>query len=149
MLHREIMPTTWLLIAIILMVALRLLLPQPLIVPQPWHLVGVIPLALGVLINLAADGALRRAATTVKPYEEPSALIKAGAFRVSRNPMYLGFVGILFGVGLLLRAALSFAVVPVFAILMDRGYIAVEERALAGKFGSRWDAYRRGTRRWV
>jgi protein-S-isoprenylcysteine O-methyltransferase Ste14 len=149
MLHRDIMPTTWLLVAIILMVALRLLLPQPLIVPQPWHLVGLVPLALGVLINLVADGALRQAATTVKPYEEPSALIEGGAFRASRNPMYLGFVSILLGVGLLLRTALPFAVVPAFAILMDRGYIAIEERALAGKFGSRWDAYRRGTRRWV
>jgi protein-S-isoprenylcysteine O-methyltransferase Ste14 len=148
-LHREIMPTTWLLVAIILMAALRLLLPQPLIVPQPWHLVGLVPLALGVLINLVADGALRQAATTVKPYEEPSALIEGGAFRASRNPMYLGFVSILLGVAVLLRTAAPFVVLPAFAILMDRAYISVEERMLAERFGARWEAYRRCTRRWV
>lgn len=147
--HRKIMPTAWLLVAILLMVALRLALPAPAIVPRPWHLLGLVPLVLGVAINLIADGAFRQAATTVKPYEDPSALIETGAFRVSRNPMYLGFVGILLGVALLLRTLAPFVVVVAFAILMDRGYIAVEERMLAARFGSRWDAYRRVTRRWV
>ena len=147
--YRKIMPTTWLLIAVVLMVALRLLLPVPAIIPRPWHLIGLIPLALGVAVNLVADGAFRRAATTVKPYEEPSTLIETGAFRLSRNPMYLGFVLILLGTGVLLRAALPFVVVPAFALLMDRGYIAHEERALAERFGSRWEAYRGATRRWL
>ena len=147
--YRKIMPTTWLLVGILLTVALRLLLPVPAVVPRPWHLLGLIPLALGVVANLSADGAFRRAATTVKPYEEPSALIEAGAFRVTRNPMYLGFVLILLGVAALLRAAAPFVVVPAFAILMDRGYIAHEERALAERFGPRWEAYRGATRRWL
>jgi len=147
--YRTIMPTTWLLIGIVLMVGLRLLVPAPPIVPSPWHLVGLIPLALGGAINLMADGDFRRATTTVKPYEQPTTLIESGVFGVTRNPMYLGFVLILLGAGVLLRAPAPFVVVPAFALLMERGYIAHEESALAKVFGGRWEAYRRTTRRWL
>lgn len=146
---QKVMPTAWLLIAIAAMIALHFLLPVMTIVPPLWNLLGIIPLALGVIVNLVADRAFHRARTTVKPFEESSALITDGVFRFSRNPMYLGFVLVLLGIAVLVRTLTPYGVVIAFAIWTDRTYVAVEERMLAEKFGAQWEAYRRRTRRWI
>lgn len=146
---KRIMPTTWLLTAIVAMVALHFLLPVTTVVPSLWNLLGIIPLALGVIINLVADRAFHQARTTVKPFEESSALITDGVFRISRNPMYLGFVLVLLGIAVLVRTLTPYAVVVAFAIWTDRMYVAVEERMLAARFGAQWEAYRQRTRRWI
>jgi len=146
---QKTMPTTYLLISIVVMTALHFLFPAMRIVPPLWNLLGLVPLALGVTINLVADKAFHQANTTVKPFEESSALITHDVFRVSRNPMYLGFVLILIGIAVLMRSLTPYAVVPAFAILMDRMYITVEEGMLAEKFGAEWEKYRQSTRRWL
>ncbi len=146
---KNVMPTTYLLIAIVVMVALHFLFPVVRIIPPLWNLLGMIPLVLGVIINLIADQAFHKANTTVKPFDESTALIREGVFRISRNPMYLGFVLILIGIALLLRSLTPYVIVVAFAILMDRMYIRVEERMLAEEFGTEWEEYKRNTRRWL
>jgi protein-S-isoprenylcysteine O-methyltransferase Ste14 len=145
----QVMPTMWLLLALVATIALHFLFPVMRIVPAPWNLLGTVPVVVGVAINLVADGAFRKVKTTVRPFQESSSLIVDGAFRISRNPMYLGFVLILIGVAVLLGSLAPFAVVLAFAILMDRAYISVEERMLAARFGAEWEAYRQTTRRWL
>jgi len=146
---KRTMPTTYLLISIIVMTVLHSLFPAMRIIPPLWNLLGLVPLALGVIINLVADKAFHKANTTVKPFEESSALITQGVFRASRNPMYLGFVLILIGIAVLMRSLTPYVVVLAFAILIDRMYITVEERMLAEKFGTEWEEYRQSTRRWL
>jgi protein-S-isoprenylcysteine O-methyltransferase Ste14 len=143
------MPTTYLAGAIVGMVILHLLLPLARVVPSPWSYLGVIPLGVGVALNLVADRAFKRAATTVKPFEQPSALVVTGAFRLSRNPMYLGFVLLLGGLAMLLGSLAPFAIVAAFAVAMDRLFIRLEEPALAARFGADWLAYRSRVRRWI
>ena len=145
----RLMPTSWLLIALVAMAALRLVFPIATVIPGPWGLAGIVLLALGVAMNLAADRAFHKAGTTVKPFEESSALLTSGVFRLTRNPMYLGFVLILAGVAALLGSLTPWLVVPAFAVLIDRMYITVEERMLAAKFGPAWQEYSRKTRRWL
>jgi protein-S-isoprenylcysteine O-methyltransferase Ste14 len=143
------MPITYLLVAIVLCVALHFLVPVLHIVPTPWNLVGGIPVVFGVWINISADQALKRARTTVKPFEEPAVLIQEGIYRVSRNPMYLGFVSILIGISILLGTVSPFIVVLLFPLLMELIYIRIEERMLAEKFGVQWEQYRARVRKWI
>jgi len=131
------------------LIALHFLFPGIRIIPPLWNLLGVIPLTLGVTINLVTDKAFHKAHTTVKPFEESSVLITNSAFRISRNPMYLGFVLILIGIAFLVGTLTPYVVVLAFAILMDRMYIIVEERMLAAKFGAEWEEYKQRTRRWL
>lgn len=76
-------------------------------------------------------------------------MVTTGVFRITRNPMYLGFVLILLGIGSFMGSLTSFAVIPVLAVLMDVVFIKVEERMLEEKFGERWLTYRSEVRRWV
>ena len=146
---KKIMPPTWLLVSIVVMLTFHFLFPVTLMIPRLWNLLGLIPMFLGVAINLSADKAFHQVKTTVKPFEESSALVTNGAFRISRNPMYLGMVLILTGIALLLSSFSPFLIIPLFAILIDRTYIRAEERMLTEKFGTIWEAYKAKTRRWL
>ena len=89
---KKVLPPTYLWISIAIMLILNFLLPLTKIIPWPWNLLGIFPLACGIALNLIADNAFRAAKTTVKPFEESTALVTSGVFRISRHPMYLGFV---------------------------------------------------------
>ena len=143
------MPTSWLLIAILVMGSLHFLFPVTGIVPQYWNLSGLIFISAGVIVNLMADKAFRQAHTTVRPFEQSTALITGGVFRISRNPMYMGFILILTGVALILRSLSPFLVIFGFGLLMNELYIRIEEKNLARKFGRAWEQYKTKTRRWL
>jgi protein-S-isoprenylcysteine O-methyltransferase Ste14 len=69
-----------------------------------------------------------------QPGEESAALITTGVFRITRNPMYLGYVLILIGVALIVTSVTPYAVIAVFAILMDRVFMRVEEQMLGKQY---------------
>lgn len=145
---RKIMPTAYLLIALLAMLALNFLWPGVEITPAPWNLLGLAPVGFGLWINLAADRVIHQAKTTVKPFEEPSALITHSVYGISRNPMYLGFAAILIGIAILLKTVTPYLIVVIFVFLMDRMFIQIEEQNLARKFGKAWLEYKGKVRRW-
>jgi protein-S-isoprenylcysteine O-methyltransferase Ste14 len=144
-----VLPPTYLLASLLVMVALHFLLPAAYIILMPWNILGIVPLACGLVINAIADSAFHRVKTTVKPFEGPTTLITSGVYRISRHPMYLGFVLILIGVAAILGSLTPWGVIPIFAVLMDRVFIVVEERTLEEKFGRAWSEYKQEVRRWV
>ena len=146
---KKVLPPTYLLVAIVLMLALHFLLPVYKIVPTPWNLLGILPLVCGIALNLIADKAFHQVQTTVKPFEESTALLTTGVFRLTRNPMYLGYLLILLGVALIVRSVTPYAVILVFAVLMGRVFIRVEEQMLEKQFGQDWVEYAQEVRRWV
>jgi protein-S-isoprenylcysteine O-methyltransferase Ste14 len=146
---KKILPPTYLLAALALMVALHLLLPGPRLLSGLFTLLGLVPLLAGVAINLVADGAFKRLGTTVKPGAESTTLVTTGVFRLSRNPMYLGFVLVLVGVALQLGTLTPWIVVLAFVVLMDVLFIRPEEDMLEETFGQAFLDYKRRTRRWL
>jgi protein-S-isoprenylcysteine O-methyltransferase Ste14 len=84
----KMMPTTWLLIAMLAMLTLHFVAPVRKIIPPGWNLLG-----LGMIIN------------------ESSALVTDDAFHVTRNPMYLGFVLTLIEIAVLVRSLTPYAVI--------------------------------------
>jgi protein-S-isoprenylcysteine O-methyltransferase Ste14 len=107
--------------------------------------------ATGVMLALAGLIRFRQAATTVDPLhpEGASSLVTTGIYRVSRNPMYLGMLLVLFGWATWLSHPLSFVALPLFVVYMNRFQIRPEERILHKKFGETFVAYSRAVRRWL
>ena len=146
---RRVLPPTYLLVSILTMVLLHFLFPVRRIIFWPWNAVGIVLVFLGVALNIAADSVFRQVRTTVKPFEESTALITSGVFRVSRNPMYLGFALILIGIAVVMGSLTPYFVVAIFAILIDRMFIQVEEEMLEEKFGFAWLDYEARVGRWI
>lgn len=105
----------------------------------------------GPVIAVAGVIAFRRAKTAVNPLAPAavSSLVTGGIYRVSRNPMYLGFLLILAGWALWLGNWAAFAGLPVFVLYMNRYQIVSEERGLAEMFGQPFSAYCESVRRWL
>ena len=107
--------------------------------------------AVGIGVTMAGLAAFRRARTTVNPLkpEEASRLVVSGVYRVTRNPMYLGFLLLLVAWAIYLGNLGALLVIGVFVLYMNLFQIAPEERALAARFGAEFDEYRRRVRRWI
>ena len=146
---KKALPPTYFLLAIVSMTLLHFAWPTGRYWDFPLNLVGLLPLAVGIILNLVADRQFKRHQTTVKPFAESSALITTFPFSITRNPMYLGLTLVLLGLALLLGTILPLVPTVVFPLLMDLRFIRVEERMLAESFGSEWEKYRTRVRRWV
>jgi protein-S-isoprenylcysteine O-methyltransferase Ste14 len=146
---KQIFPTTYLLIALIVMLIFHFVIPITKLIPCPWNLLGLIPMIIGILINILADSALHKANTTVKPFQESSALVMDSVYGKSRHPMYLGFVLLLIGVAILLSSLSPWVIIPIFIILVDIVFIRIEELMLAEKFNTTWHRYKKMVRKWI
>jgi len=107
-------------------------------------LAGAVTSALGVI-------SFRRAGTTVNPMkpESSSSLVTSGIYRLTRNPMYLGFLLVLLGWAVFLSSILAFLFLPAFIVYMNHFQIEPEERALATLFREAFAAYKARARRWL
>jgi len=123
---------------------LGFLLPGRYIIAAGTALVGAIICLLGV-------ASFKRAKTTVNPMkpESSSSLVTSGIYRLTRNPMYLGFLLILLGWAATLSNGLAFVPVPAFVLYMNLFQIRPEERALDARFGPQFAAYQGRVRRWI
>jgi protein-S-isoprenylcysteine O-methyltransferase Ste14 len=130
-------------------IVLHLFLPGAKIISAPWNLLGVLLVAVGIVLNLMADKSFKERETSVKPLEESARLVTTGVFRLSRHPMYLGFVLILLGAAVLSGSMTPFLVVLVFLVFMDTVFIRFEEKKLAQTFGDAWLDYTHLVRRWI
>lgn len=89
-----------------------------------------------------------RARTNANPMQPATALVTSGAFRWSRNPMYVGMTALLVGIALWSQNAwVLILLVPALAV-MHWGVVLREERYLVRKFGAEYDAYRARVRRY-
>lgn len=73
-------------------VASAWLWPWAVVLPGWLRLVGGAFVVAAALVIGAVLGALRRAATSTNPVDEPTALLTSGPFALSRNPLYLAYV---------------------------------------------------------
>jgi protein-S-isoprenylcysteine O-methyltransferase Ste14 len=142
-------PLVFFLIAILLTVALHFLLPFRELIAFPWRLAGLLPLLVGLILNVLADRSLKRHKTTVKPWEKSTALVTDGVFRLSRHPMYLGMVLMLAGVAILLGSLTPWCVLLALVLLFEARFITAEESVLEGSFGEAYRAYKKQVRRWI
>ena len=106
---------------------------------------------LGGAMAIAGVIAFRDKRTTINPLTPgaSSSVVSSGIYRVSRNPMYLGFLLALAGWAAYLSNAGAALLLPCFVAYMTQYQIKPEERALLAKFGSEFAQYMSRVRRWL
>ncbi len=149
MLHKLDLPPIWLILFIVLARGLDRLWPGLAsgwnwLAPLGWGLVA----AGAVLIGLALVEFVRHK-TSFIPRRAPSAFLRAGIYRFSRNPIYLGDALILAGLILVWDILPALVLVPLFMTLIARRFIAGEEAGLEARFGAEFRHWKARVRRWL
>lgn len=102
--------------------------------------VGISFMVLGFVLAIFPARRFRKAGTSVMPGEPSTALVQEGAYKVTRNPIYIGLILTYFGLCLVLTSVWMLLLLIPAVIILHRGVVKREEDYLDWKFG---DAYRR------
>jgi protein-S-isoprenylcysteine O-methyltransferase Ste14 len=109
-----------------------------------------LPLALiGFLIGLMGFLEIRKADTTLDPHGTVTQVVSSGIYRVTRNPMYLGFLLMVIGFPLASSSFWGVLLAPFFILTMNQLVIEKEEAYLEKKFGEGYTSFKRRVRRWL
>ena len=110
---------------------------------------GIVLAALGFAFMMWGHGRFKALGVNVVTVLPASRLVTGGANRFSRNPMYVGFVAMLLGVGLAL-ASVGFCAMTVPLVFYFSVYaIPREEAYLKRRFGLEYADYCEKVRRWL
>ena len=145
----KVLPPTYFLAALALTIALHFLFPVATFLPLPWRFAGLLPIVVGIALNIAADRQFKRRNTTVKPFQESSVLVTDGVFRWSRNPMYLGMILIVSGMAIIEGSVTPWIIVAALTLILDRIFIVREQKMLQDTFGTVFQQYEKRVRRWL
>lgn len=125
----------------------RLIPPRPL-PTGPRRIAAVICVALWLVFAVSSVVLFRRGGTSLLPHQPARALVTRGAYRVSRNPMYVGLLFLYAGIALWFDLVWPIALLPVIVVVIQAAVIKREERYLERRFGDQYREYRQRVRRW-
>lgn len=140
------MLTTLHLIAVIL---LRGWLPLPFPFPAFVYWVGLILAALGFVLGLLALLEIRRSRSGPAMKARTTGLVVTGIYRYTRNPVYLGFVSMLMGLGLSMGTYWGIFLGWSLIAMLNNLVIKPEEGHLEKRFGTQFVQYKSKVRRWL
>jgi protein-S-isoprenylcysteine O-methyltransferase Ste14 len=146
---KTILPPAYFYSALIISLLLNFIFPVLKFIPFPYNLFGIAPIIFGAVLNLRADKIFKEANTTVKPFQESTAMLTHGPFSWCRHPMYLGMTAILAGVSLLCGSITSFAGPVIYWIIIRVKFIGAEEQSMLNTFGEEYSKYIKKVHSWI
>ncbi len=150
-LELKIPPVLLVILFAFLMLGADYLLPGIVINPALQYPLAAVLVLTGAAIAFAGVMHFRKAETTVNPLspERSATLVIGGVYRVTRNPMYVGFLLALLGWSVVLSNPFAALTTAGFVIYMNRFQILPEERALQSLFGDAYTDYKSRVPRWI
>ncbi len=120
------------------------LLPVHLLISPPANLFLSVPLlVIGASLSLWTVYNFSKARGSPVPLNPPKKLLTTGLYSQIRNPMLLGWIIMLFGVGLLLNSiSLILIFTPLFILLNILYLKTIEEKEMEKKFGQQYLKYK-------
>lgn len=114
-------------------------------------LVTLITFAFGFVILAIGGYSFRKAKTTVNPMtpEKTTRLVTHGIYSLSRNPMYIGFLAWLIASLIFVGNIVNVLLLPLYIFLVNKLYIAPEEKAMEKLFNNEFSDYKSRVRRWI
>ena len=135
--------------AIVIGLVLHALAPTPFLSLGLGYIVGAILIAIHAWILLWGVRVLRRAGTSEKVSVPTTALVTAGPFRFSRNPLYVSLTLGYLGITIATQALWALPLLLIVLAVIRWGVIDREERYLERKFGEDYVRYKGRVRRWI
>ena len=112
--------------------------------PAVWRVFAGTPfLALAALLSWTSARTLGRQWRFDAGLNADHRLVKEGAYRYIRHPIYASMLCLLMGVGLLVTRIVLIPPALVFFIAGTEIRVRIEDRLLASRFGAEFEAYRR------
>jgi protein-S-isoprenylcysteine O-methyltransferase Ste14 len=143
-------PPVLYLAAVIALVVLRWLWPAPIFAAATFALYAGVALIVAALgLGLWAVITLRRAGTNVDPRKTSTAMVSAGPFGFTRNPIYVGFTLLFLGITIALNCWWGLALLVPTLVVMHVGVIRREEYYLERKFAADYLRYKNNVSRYV
>jgi protein-S-isoprenylcysteine O-methyltransferase Ste14 len=104
--------------------------------------------AVGFAIMIRAWWLFRLVGTAICPTATSTSLLTHDVYSISRNPMYLGMILMLFGLALAVGSVPFYVVALVYGVIIDKVFCPYEERKALAEFGDDYAAYTQDVRRW-
>jgi protein-S-isoprenylcysteine O-methyltransferase Ste14 len=124
-------------------------LPIPFAVPSVLRTAGLLIGFAGFLLGIAASIEFSRTHTTLNPHGPARQLVTSGIYRMSRNPIYLGFLLMLLGLPLYSGSYWGVILSPSYVFVMNHLVLQHEEAYLQRKFKEAYARYASRVRRWL
>lgn len=128
-----------------------LFVPSPQVFENPTTaiIIGIIVALAGQIIRIATIGLVYiiRGGKNRRVYAED--LITTGIFAHCRNPLYVGNILILVGLGIASNSLLFMAIITPMFLFIYQAIVRAEENFLSNKFGAGFDAYCKDVNRWI
>ena len=120
------------------------------LLPMLWQFgLPIILLILVYMLGKNAAPQFSKKGTTLGVSTPTTAIVTEGAYRYSRNPIYLGMALLHLAIGILIDSLWVMAFVIPAMIVMTYGVIVREEAYLTRKFGDAYLDYKSKVRRWI
>jgi protein-S-isoprenylcysteine O-methyltransferase Ste14 len=113
------------------------------------RLVGIAEIAIALALMAWAMSTFVRFRTPVIPVRPARALVNEGPFKLTRNPMYLGFIVLYIGIAFVANAFWPLIFLPEAIALTYLFAIRLEEAYLTREFGDAYREYCSRVRRWI
>ncbi len=110
---------------------------------------GAAIVGFGIVVIAWAVRTMERAGTSPDAALHPTALVTRGPFRFSRNPIYVGFLLIYAGGGLLLNSLWIVLLAAAVVAGLTQAIIVRDEHLLEKRIGDEYRTYRAKVRRWL
>jgi protein-S-isoprenylcysteine O-methyltransferase Ste14 len=118
--------------------------------PVPLSVIGALLVVGGTAVLLQAFARfVLEGVGTPAPVAPTERLVIGGAYRYTRNPMYLAVGSVILGQALLLGRTVLLAYLALFALAVAAFVRLYEEPTLAGRYGDEYQRYCRDVPRWL
>ena len=125
------------------------LFPQYRFIKGNYRFIGIAALLAGLSLTFSSFYLFKKNKTPILPGRKPAFMVAEGAYKFTRNPMYLGVTTALFGFSVYFGNILSFLAPIMFFLIINLKFIPFEEKLMGDIFGRKYISYKNKVRRWI
>lgn len=113
------------------------------------HVLGSILGIAGFAVMMWGWWLFKKFDTAICPTAKTECLITTGIYRYTRNPMYLGVVGMLLAVAIIIGTLPFYFAFAAYFVVINNVFCPYEENKLSEAFGDSYLSYKNNVRRWI